>query len=152
MSEYNNFNGYDLQEQPQTPCEPIELEPQPGAAAPDYRSVTQASPDEGSSRGRLTSYGVISILGAIPPMGICCYGISAVIGLFVGIAGLRKHKGNFLCIAGIILCVLCIAYWIYSIVYTINHPEEFMQVLEQYTQMLEEMENTGGSFFAGLRR
>lgn len=147
MSEYNNFNGYEIKEPEKTPSEPTAAAPEGGkGSAPDYRSVTQATDSSGVRKSRLSSYGVVSILGAVPPLGCCCYGVSALIGLIVGLVGLKKDKGNPLCIVGVILCASCIAYWIYSIVYTINHPEEFMEAYEMYSQMLSEMENSGGFF------
>lgn len=118
MSDYNNYNGY---------------EPNVANVAPGAPIVLNAQPEKSS-----TALGIWSIVLAV--CGFCCCGFTSIVGLILGLVGLKNKKGRGLCIVGIILCALAIVYYIFSVVTLMNNPEimeQYMQMMEQYTQAME---------------
>lgn len=125
MSDYNNYNGYQPNVANVAPGAPITLNPQP----------------EKSSVG----LGIWSIVLAVS--GCCCCGLPSIIGLILGIVGLKNQKGRGLCIVGIILSIAAIAYYAISVITMLNDPEfmqQYMQMVEQTMQQYEQaMESAG---------
>lgn len=119
MSDYNNYNNYE--------------QPNVANVAPGAPIVLSQQPEKSS-----TALGIWSIVLAV--CGFCCCGFTSIIGLILGLVGLKNKKGRPLCIVGIILCVLAIAYYIFSVVTLMNNPEfmeQYMQMMEQYAQAME---------------
>ena len=144
MSDYNNFNGYQQESQPTTP---IVISPE---GAPNYQNNYQQNPQQQvNTVTKFNAYGLVSIL--LAPLGCCCCALPAVVGLILGIIGLKKYNKNILCIVGIVLCALTILYWVWSFIYTLQHPEEYQQAMEMYMEMIEESmqqaEQTAGFIF-----
>ncbi len=128
MSEYNNYNGY---QQDSQPAPPIVVSPE---AAPSYQQPAYQQPVNTATK--FNAYGLVSIL--LAPMGCCCCGLPTLIGLIVGLVGLGKYKKNILCIIGVVLSLLVLGYLAYSIIYTMQHPEEYQQLMDAYMQAMEE--------------
>jgi len=132
---YNNYNSYQQNsnsyQQNSQPASPIYVNPQ--------YSYNQQPVVEENTVTKVNGYGVTSILLAI--FGFCCCGgLLSLIGLIVGIVGLGKYKKNILCIIGIVLCAIVLIYYVYSLIYTMQHPEQYQELMESYVEMLEGLE------------
>ena len=146
MSEYKNFNNYEL----------TETVPEKNGAAEDapyeadtYGSVPNASGagmnGANGQNGSVDTYGILSVI--LAPLSCCFFGIPAVVGVVLGILGLKKNKNSALSVIGIILCTLAILYIAYYIIIMIRNPEMYQQMMDEYMAAIEEASQTAGRIF-----
>lgn len=114
---YSNFNGY---QQPQ-PAQPIYIQPDMGAQ------------QRQADAKKANSLGIWSIVCSL--LLCCCCGIGPIIGLILSLCGLKKQKGNVLCIIGLVISGLLLAYWAVSIAKT-----DWSSITDQYQDMLNDPE------------
>ncbi|MBP3415707.1 MAG: DUF4190 domain-containing protein [Clostridia bacterium] len=124
--EYKDFNGYkaasDADNNIPQPSQPLFYDqPQDQPAAENNTSVN----------------GIISIVLGL--FGCCCYGLPSIVGLIMGIIGVKRKKDDILSIIGIVICAMVIVYFVYCIFYISTHPDEFRQM---YEMMMEQMYGT----------
>ena len=144
MSEYKNFNNYELTE--------IIPEKKEAPADTDYKADTYGagagSPGAGSNGQTgesVDTFGILSVI--LAPLSCCFIGLPAVVGLVLGILGLKKNKNSTLCIIGIVLCTLAILYMGYYIIIMIRNPEMYQQMIEEYMASIEEASQTAAWIF-----
>lgn len=134
MSEYRNFNNYELNE---TTEQPIEAPVYDGSG-----NHTASVPEQ--TRPPFDGYGLASVI--LAPMG-CFYGIPAIVGLILGIIGLRKKSRSTLSTIGVVLCSLAIAYLIYCVIFIIRNPEQYQEMLEYWLSSAGAASGTSGRIF-----
>lgn len=122
--EYKDFNGY------KTTSDADSDIPQPSQPLFYDRSQDQLSDNS-------NVYGIISIVLGL--FGCCCYGLPSIIGLIMGIIGVKRKKDDILSVIGIVICAMIIVYFIYCIFYIVTHPDEFRQM---YQTMMEQLYGT----------
>ena len=135
MSEYKNFNNYELTE--------IVPEKTGNAENDSYKADTygaEAGPSAAGSNGQagegVDTFGILSVV--LAPLSCCFVGLPAVVGLVLGILGLKKNKNSTLCIIGIILCSLAVLYMAYYVIIMIREPELYQQMIDEYMASIEE--------------
>ncbi len=166
MSEYKNYNNYELKE-----SSPV-TEKKPDFSADDYRSADYSSTNGGENgaetpaangaryeRGAYSGananrasngnqsdvFGLISVI--LAPLSCCCCGLPAVVGIVLSIIGLKKNSSSFLSRVGLILCILAVIYAAYSIYNFVTNPELYQELLEQNMSMMEGLSETAGAIF-----
>ena len=131
---YSNFNGYQPpQGQPQ-PVQPIYIQP-------DY-NAHQAQLDA----KKANSYGIWSIVCST--LLCCCCGVGPIIGLILSLVGLKKQKGNAVCIVGLVISALLIVYNVISFATYDwgSFANQFQEMLNDPEGYLEEYMQAYGAF------
>lgn len=122
MSDYNNYNGYE--------------QPNVANVAPGAPIVLNQQPEKSSK-----ALGIWSIVLAV--CGFCCCGFTSIIGLVLGLVGLKNKNGRGLCIVGVILSAISTILYIISLVTTFNNPEFMEQYMQMVQQIVQASESTG---------
>lgn len=147
MSEYKNFNNYELTEtvpvKDDAPAD-ASYEADTYGAAPNP-SGTGMNGQNGQPGSGVDTYGILSVI--LAPLSCCFLGLPAVVGLVLGILGLKKNKNSTLCIIGIVLCTLAVLYIGYYIIMMIREPELYQQMMDEYMAAIEESSQTAGFIF-----
>ena len=141
MSEYKNFNNYEIKEDAE--------KENAVTAADNARAGANGAAEAPQQNAGTDVLGIISV--TLAPMSCCCSGVAAIAGLIVGIIGLKKNRNSTLSLVGVILCSLAVLYIAYSIITMMRHPEEYQAMMEQYSGMLDQFFDaaggTAGRFF-----
>lgn len=147
---YKDFNGFKAPADGLTAVDgeqTVAAEPAPEiptAAAPQYQQApvytqqlpqayyTAPQPQQGKTS---PVFGILSIVLGV--LGCCCYSVPSIIGLILGIIGVKKNSGRVASIIGIVISALVIAYWVFCIAFMFKNPEILEEYMEQYQEILE---------------
>ncbi len=137
---YRNFNEYQTQAQPEAqPQNTYQAPPQAPYQAPplpqaQYYNYTAQPQNESKT------YGILSIVFGV--CGCCCCGLSSIVGVILGIIGVKKNKDDVLSIVGLVISALLTAYLLYAMINIVVHYDEFIEYvnnyMEQYNEIMEQ--------------
>lgn len=136
---YRNFNEYQTQAQPEAqPQNTYQAPPQAPYQAPplpqaQYYNYTAQPKNESKT------YGILSIVFGV--CGCCCCGLPSIVGVILGIIGVKKNKDDVLSIVGLVISALLTAYLLYSVIDFAVHYDDYMamfnEFMEQYNELME---------------